>query len=83
MRINVLLSNGLFAFAPPTGAQRVDSRAALYADPRRGPDLRVGQAAPPIACPDLDGKPLSLSQYRGRGRSFCPPPWWAWSPPGR
>ncbi|HEV3339603.1 MAG TPA: carboxypeptidase regulatory-like domain-containing protein [Pirellulales bacterium] len=30
------------------------------------PDLKVGRPAPPIAAESLDGKPMSLAEYRGR-----------------
>ncbi len=65
---------------PPTGYQLLPWRPKTYGDAARRylhelKDLEIGRPAPEIEGVDLDGKPMKLSDYRGKvvALYFCGP----------
>ncbi len=52
-----------FVFTPPEGAEEVDDFFGGSGEPELSP--LVGQPAPPVELPLLDGSPLSLERHRG------------------
>lgn len=74
---DILLPN---PFPQPTGDQLLPGRPATYGDAARRylhelRDLGFGRPAPEIEGVDLDGKPMKLSDYRGKvvALYFCGP----------
>jgi thiol-disulfide isomerase/thioredoxin/outer membrane lipoprotein-sorting protein len=73
VKANGPLPKNTFAFAPPAGAKAVSP--PIYYDTR----LKPGAAPMPIRSVDLDGKPISLDQYKGKitmvyfWGTWCPP----------
>ena len=58
------LTAGDFAFTPPAGAKKAPPQAAE--PPMYDPRLKPGARPFAVAASDLSGKPLNLSQYRGK-----------------
>lgn len=60
-KINDAIPDSTFHFTPPAGATRVD-RLSRY----RGIQVDVGDIPFAIEATDIDGKPVSLEQYKGK-----------------
>ncbi len=55
-----------FAFTPPAGVTRVAAPKAGQNPPMHDPRLVPGAKPFPVAAKDLNGRPLTLAQYRGK-----------------
>jgi peroxiredoxin len=62
IRVNPTVSAALFQFTPPKGATPFDPTPPPAYDSR----IKVGAAPIQITGSDLDGKPVSLAQYKGK-----------------
>lgn len=69
------------AVATPSPSPAPTATVGTSPDPSRSPSPfpLVGQAAPPLVAPGLDGSPIDLAAFRGRpvwlvfGGTYCPP----------
>jgi hypothetical protein len=66
MKCCLLASIGLVLVLVPVQAQEKAKEKASAKAPPENPKLAIGQPAPEIVGHDIEGKPLRLSDYRGK-----------------
>jgi outer membrane lipoprotein-sorting protein/peroxiredoxin len=65
IKLNPTLPDSTFAFAPPRGAKPIDYYSKLQPDKFK-PSVKVGDFLPSFHAIDLNEKPVSLDDYKGK-----------------